>query len=311
MTDVESASSAFKTRDASSYDSLTEEFDLFTEELSKPLAIQMVSLARLGPSERILDVGTGTAVVALEAAPTVGPEGKVIGVDLSFEMLKRAKSNAVRVGLDSQVEFARMDAEVLSFESRSFDCVVSLYALFHFPNPLAALKEMFRVLRPGGRLVLAVGSGPLLLSRAGVNRAIKHLYKMYLKRRGRLLTAPDLLVSLVSQRLPGLDEPEESSLASQNSSRSSSVLSFVRQAGFANVQKYWEGYDATVEDVDKFWRIQRTFSSIARKRLSSAGAQKVEALRREFFERCHDVRARGGRLIYPYGAFYIIGRRPV
>src|SRR5215472_6831400 len=140
MTNVDPASQAFKIRDASSYDSVTEEFDLLTEDLTKPLAVRMVSLARLAPSERVLDVGTGTAVVALQAAAPVEPKGKVIGVDLSLEMLRKARSNAVRAGLNSQIEFVRMDAEVLSFESRSFDCVVSLYALLHFPNPLAALK---------------------------------------------------------------------------------------------------------------------------------------------------------------------------
>jgi ubiquinone/menaquinone biosynthesis C-methylase UbiE len=309
MTNVDSDSLAFKIRDASSYDSITEEFDLFTEELSKPLAARMVSLARLAPSERILDVGTGTAVVALQAALALGSKGKVIGVDLSLEMLRRAKSNAVRAGLDSAVEFVRMDAEVLSFDCHSFDCVVSLYALLHFPNPLAALKEMFRVLRPGGRLVLAVGSGPPLFSRAGLKRVIQYAYNLHLKHQGQLLTAPDSLVSLVNQRLPAV-VPEESSLAAQHSKRTSRILSLARRAGFAPVQKYWEGHEAKVKDVEKFWSIQRTFSSIARKRLLSAPTHKVDALRQEFVARCHEVKAAGGQLIYPYAAFYVIGRRP-
>jgi ubiquinone/menaquinone biosynthesis C-methylase UbiE len=310
MTNVGSGSQAFKIRDASSYESVTEEFDLFTEELSKPLAARMVSLAGLAPSERVLDVGTGTAVVALQAAAPVGPKGRVIGVDLSLEMLRRARSNAMRAGLNRQVEFVRLDAETLSFESCSFDCVLSLYALLHFPNPPAALKEMFRVLRPGGRLVLAVGSGPPLFSRAGLKRAVQHLYNLHLKHQGRLLTAPDFLVSLVNQRLPMAVEPEESSLAGQNSNRTRTVLSLARHAGFTNVQKYWEGHDAVVEDAGKFWGIQRTFSSIARKRLLSVPLQEIDALRQEFFERCREVQSRGGQLIYPYAAFYVIGRRP-
>src|SRR5215469_3215933 len=119
------SSQAFKMRDACSYDSVTKEFDLFTEELSKPLAARMVSLAGLAPSERVLDVGTGTAVVALQAALPVGLTGKVIAVDLSLEMIRRARSNAIKSGFNSQVQFVQMDAETLSFESRSFDCVLS------------------------------------------------------------------------------------------------------------------------------------------------------------------------------------------
>jgi len=105
-------------------------------------------------------------------------------------------------------------------------------------------------------------------------------------------------------------EPEQASLAGQNSNRISRILSLTRHAGFTNLQKYWEGHDAVVQDAGKFWGIQRTFSSIARKRLLSVTPPKIDALRREFFEKCQEVQSRGGQLIYPHAALFVVGRRP-
>src|SRR5579872_1934943 len=154
----------FKTRDAASYDSLTGEFERFTQRFTQPLAERLVELAALGTSHRVLDVGTGTGVVALAAAAETSFRGTIIAVDLSGGMLAAAQSKVLNQGLTRRVAFARMDAEQLALQNASFDTVISLFALLHFPNPLSALREMFRVLRPGGRLVIAVGSGPPLFS---------------------------------------------------------------------------------------------------------------------------------------------------
>ncbi len=68
-------SQTFKIRDASSYDSVTEQFDFFTERLSSPLASHMIRLAEIAPTEKILDIGTGTGVVALQAARLIDSRG--------------------------------------------------------------------------------------------------------------------------------------------------------------------------------------------------------------------------------------------
>src|ERR1700682_4707840 len=94
-----SSSKGFKVRDASSYDSLAEKFDLFTERLSQPLATRMIALAQLTPNQRVLDVGTGTGLVVFNAARFVGTGGEVIGIDLSDGMLARAAEKAASFGL--------------------------------------------------------------------------------------------------------------------------------------------------------------------------------------------------------------------
>lgn len=84
----------------------------------------------------------------------------------------------------------------------------------------------------------------------------------------------------------------------------------VEKAGFADLCSYWEGHNASIETPEEYWDLQRTFSSIARKRLSGAPSEKVNALREEFLETCRKVRSRGGRLVYPFAAFCVIARRP-
>src|SRR5439155_20750357 len=123
---------------ATSYDTVSEQFDAFTRMLSLPFVERMIHIAKLQPLDRILDVGTGTGIVALNASRAV-PKGGVTGVDLSQGMLAVARQNAARYGANGELQFARMDAEALRFGDQSFDVVLSLFALLHFPNPSKAL----------------------------------------------------------------------------------------------------------------------------------------------------------------------------
>ncbi|MGH9946527.1 MAG: class I SAM-dependent methyltransferase, partial [Pyrinomonadaceae bacterium] len=260
----------FKTRDATSYDSLTEQFDYFTERLTSPLAMRMVELAKIGPSDSVLDVGTGTGVVALKAAEQIGDNGRICGIDLSENMLAAAEAKAAILGLAEKVEFSQMDAEALQFEANVFDVAVSLFALLHFPDPLAALKEIHRVTKPGGRLVVAVGSSPPLLSVSGLTHRLKHLPDLIRRSQGKQLVAPGFLDSLVEQHLPQNERAEESRLAGHSHNRTQSVSSLVQNAGFKVLQTDWQGHQAVIDSPEDFWEIQRTFSSIARKRINSA-----------------------------------------
>ncbi|MBA3634551.1 MAG: methyltransferase domain-containing protein [Acidobacteria bacterium] len=302
-------SQTFKTRDATSYDAVTEQFDFFTERLTSPLATHLVSLAEIKPSDSVLDVGTGTGVVALLAAKKIAEGGKVHGIDLSEGMLVTATAKAEKLGLEEKIKFSQMDAENLEFEAETFDAVVSLFALLHFPNPLTALKEIYRVMRPGCRFVVAVGSRPPLFSASGLSHLVKIFPDLVRRKQGRQLVAPGFLDSLVEQHLPKAEEQEESDLASHSHNRTSDVSELIRSAGFKVLQTDWQSHQAQLATPEDFWEIQRTFSSISRKRLSNAAPEKVESLRREFFGQCHMVQSRGGNLVYPFAAFYVVAEK--
>ena len=110
-----------------------------------------IALADLKPGEVVLDIGSGGGLDALLAAQKVGPTGKVIGVDMTQSMLERARQNAKQAGLD-QVEFRSGYAEDLPVEDASVDLVISNCVINLCEDKGLAFREIFRVLRPGGRL---------------------------------------------------------------------------------------------------------------------------------------------------------------
>ncbi len=113
-----------------------------------------------GPGARVLDVATGTGAALIPAAQRVGAKGNVIGIDLSSAMVDEATRAARTMGL-SNFEIRQMDAEQLEFANNSFDAVTCAFALFFFPAMDVALREMRRVLKPGGRIGLTMwGKAP-------------------------------------------------------------------------------------------------------------------------------------------------------
>ena len=101
--------------------------------------------------KRVLDIGTGKGRLATAAALH---DGRVTGLDLAEEMLRDARRDAKKAS--SSVELTLGDAEALPFPDKSFDVVTCLEALMHFPHPDLALREMARVTKPGGTVVLSV-----------------------------------------------------------------------------------------------------------------------------------------------------------
>ncbi len=122
-----------------------------TATFTTPVAGHVVAFAAVSPGERVLDVGTGTGVVALTAA-RVG--ARVTALDLTPELLAQARDNAQIAGLDA-ITWSEGDAESLPYPDASFDVVLSQFGHMFAPRPEVAVAEMRRVLRPGGRVVFA------------------------------------------------------------------------------------------------------------------------------------------------------------
>ncbi len=117
--------------------------------LLAPFGLRLLTAAALEPGERVLDVGCGNGAISQEAARTVGPGGRVTGVDLSAPMLEVARRRAEDQGLD--VDFVQGDAQTATFD-QPFDVVVSRFGVMFFDDPELAFANLAMAARPGGRL---------------------------------------------------------------------------------------------------------------------------------------------------------------
>lgn len=111
-------------------------------------------LAELQPGQWVLDLGSGAGFDVLLAARKVGPQGRAVGVDMTEAMLNKARANAALAGL-SNVEFRQGDIESLPAEDGLFDVVISNCVLNLCPDKDRALREIHRVLKPGGKLAVS------------------------------------------------------------------------------------------------------------------------------------------------------------
>jgi SAM-dependent methyltransferase len=112
------------------------------------------SLGRLQPGERVLDLGCGAGTDSLIAAQMVAPHGSVIGIDMTDEMLGKARAAAAAMGA-ANVDFVAGEAERLPFADATFDIVISNGVIDLVPDKDAVFGEIQRVLLPGGRIQLA------------------------------------------------------------------------------------------------------------------------------------------------------------
>jgi ubiquinone/menaquinone biosynthesis C-methylase UbiE len=196
--------------------------EFFLPALFRDWTRPMVDAAQLGAGMRVLDVACGTGVLTVEAAKAVAPGGSAVGLDLNPGMLAVARRKA------PEIHWREAPAEALPFASAHFDAVVSQFGLMFFRDRHAAIREMWRVLRPGGRLAVAVWDA--LENTPGYSAVTSLLAQLFGDTVAGLLRAPyalgdrALLEGLLLDS--GIEEPRVSRAAGE--ARFPSIRSWMR-----------------------------------------------------------------------------------
>jgi ubiquinone/menaquinone biosynthesis C-methylase UbiE len=163
-------------------------------------APRVMALAEPQPGERVLDVACGTGALTRVVAQSIGPNGRVVGLDLSAEMLSKARTNKLDPSSAVPIEWREGDVSAIPFENETFDIVFCNFGLMFFPDRVAALKEMRRVLRPDGRLALAVWGS---IAKCPGQTAMKQSWKRHFPDSAKLFDAqhslgdPQTVLSLI------------------------------------------------------------------------------------------------------------------
>ena len=142
-----------KEKAAASYNAAADHFDDEPLRFWGLIGKRTVTNLKLQAGAKVLDVGCGTGASALPAAQAVGKNGFVVGVDLAARLLDRARTKALAAGLDN-VEFRLADMTALKYPDRSFDAVVSVFSIFFVPDMEGLVRELWRMVRPGGKLAV-------------------------------------------------------------------------------------------------------------------------------------------------------------
>jgi len=137
------------------WDRSASHYENFWASQLEPAQTRMLEIASLQPGESVLDTACGTGLVTFPAAEAVGTEGSVVATDISDEMVKKLRDLIADQGAEN-ISAERMDAEDLKLDDETFDVALSALGFMYYPDPIAGFKEMRRVLRPGGRIAVAV-----------------------------------------------------------------------------------------------------------------------------------------------------------
>ncbi len=212
------------------FDRVASQYDRSGPRFFSHFGSRLVELADLPQGGCVLDVAAGRGAVLFPAARAVGLQGQVTGVDISPGMVNELNTEIRQSGAANSRALV-MDVEELQFGDKSFDAVLCGFAVFFFPRVELALKEMRRVLRPGGKLAVSVW-----------DRSMDEQWTWFFQAAAkRLADSPE-------------GKPPQARPPSQNLDSTAGLVEVLRQAGFEQIQAALETLDVVYAENEDWWQ---------------------------------------------------------
>jgi ubiquinone/menaquinone biosynthesis C-methylase UbiE len=252
-------------------------------EMFAPITEALIAEACIGRGSAVLDIATGPGEPALAIAEFVGSEGKVVGIDVVAEMVDAARREAGRRKLHN-VSFAVAPADALPGEN-SFDAVVSRFGIMFFPAPVLAIREMLRVLKPRGRIALAVWH---FADRNPFHYTISRAVERYVDQPALAEDAPDAF----RYAAPG------------------KLCSVLSEAGAAEASERLLPFSIRAQvSLEEFWTLRSEMTERLRNALAKLPTEQMAEVRREAIEALRAYSGEHG-VNLPAEVLIVSGRKP-
>ena len=228
-------------------------------EMFQPITQALIEDAKITARQDVLDVATGPGEPALSLSKLVGTEGKIIGVDAAPEMVEAARREAKRRGFQN-ANFDVALAGDLPFPGNTFDAVVSRFGVMFFPSPIEGVREMLRVLKPGGRVAIAVWH---FAEKNPFHYSVSQVVERY-----------------VASPAPVPDSPDPFRFAEPGK-----LLTIVSSAGVAATSERLLRFTIRAQiSVEDFWALRSEMSEKLRAKLATLSKEQMAKLKREVLE---------------------------
>ncbi len=256
-------------------------WDAFTMDFLKPMGDEIISMLQVKPEDHVLDIATGTGEPGLTIAK-MASKGKVTGIDISPGMVHIAIENAKAKGLDN---YKAMVADVceLPFTDKSFDAISCRMGFMFFPEVKLAAKEMYRVLKSGGRMATSVWAGP--------------------QNNEWITTMMGVLKANIDMPVPPPGAPGMFRCAEPGY-----MSNLLKEAGFKNVKEQIISGEIHYDNADHYWTMMNDVAAPVVAALSQVDNTTRDKVKSDLFKKLEE-RSGGGELSMPYESIIAYGEK--
>jgi ubiquinone/menaquinone biosynthesis C-methylase UbiE len=253
------------------------------EKMYAPLTRALIEEAQIVAGQSVLDIGGGAGEPSLTIARVVGPSGRVTFTDPSAGMVKAGREESERRGL-TNIEFHQLPAEKLPFANNSFDVAVGRLSAMFFPDVSRALRQILRVVKPGGCVAFLVWA----------DREFNPFFSV--------------ITEILNQFVP--TEPEdEDAPAAFRFAQPGKLANLLQEAGAVSVKERTLKFETEAPiDLDQFWELRTEMSDTFRTKIAKLAADEVMAVRDEV-KKAAAVYFRSGSMSFPSQALIVSGMK--